>query len=78
MMEFFIGIFYLPDFLMIGCSRFSNRFSGLLYSTEVNRAEEDQLCWIPARGGIFKVKSYYQALTTGHSPYMPCRVVLHV
>ena len=55
---------------MIGSSRFSNRFSGLLYSTKVNRAEEDQLCWIPARGDIFKVKSYYQALTTGHFPYM--------
>ena len=34
------------------------QFLGLLYSTEVTRAKEDWICWIPTRSGKFKFKAY--------------------
>ena len=29
----------------------------------------------PTRSGLFEVKSYYEALITGHSPYFLCKTI---
>lgn len=50
-------------------------FLCLPYSFKVTRAKEDQMFGTPTRGGLFEVKSYYEALITGHSPYFLCKTI---
>ena len=40
------------------------RFFELLYYQKVRYGDEDKICWIPLKRKSFKVKSYYQVLST--------------
>jgi hypothetical protein len=37
-------------------------FFNLLYSFRMRQGDEDKLCWVPSKRGLFDVKSYYNVL----------------
>ena len=74
----FIGIYLLTVLLWYAsynvCIASFHDFMDFWYAQWVHREQEDRLCWILDRNGMFTVKSYYKVLTRcsfSAFPWMP-------
>lgn len=56
---------------MIGRWTWSPLSFNLLYSLRLRRGDEDKICWIPSKRRMFKVRSFYHALSFPTCSFFP-------
>ena len=60
---------------MIGRLLLWNAFLGRLQDKVVEEDNEDKVCWVDSKSGIFSIKSLYASLETGRVVQFPSSVV---